>query len=927
MDNHRRQTVLIVDDVPANIKIVMGILEEHYELMAANNGATAVKIARSRKPDLILLDVVMPGMNGYEVCQELKEDAKTREIPIIFLTAKDSAGEESFGFSLGAIDYITKPFKPSVVLARVRSHLEFERNRMELLERDANLQSILDYASDGIVSVDLQGRIVASNESARKLLGYSQAQLEGMAIEAVIVDPEMQTFWREAIARSLNSGSDAGGVDARAMQRRISCVGQCADGRIIDLELAMTIGQWKGEAQLTIFFRDVTSEKALLHSLENTLQAAESANKAKSSFLANVSHEIRSPMNAIIGMTDLMINAAVSPEECDNYHQIILNASLSLLQLVNDLLDLSKIEAGQYTIECIPFDLCGQVESACETLAFKAHQKGLELIGHVPLGLTETWMGDPLRVHQVLTNLINNAIKFTDQGSVVVEVEPVPVVVTDPTRLSLHFSVRDTGIGIPADKFGMIFEKFTQADESTTRKYGGTGLGLSLCRHLILLMGGEIWVESVVGHGSVFHFTLPFQAAPDLRTHRQACLEERRPSGAEPLTIAGVRVLLGIGHDVLGRVVGEILNGFGATVEWSRDLAGVQSRLETGTETEQAAPFDIIMLDEPLLWQDVAQPELLEARLRRYGRMLVMLPTTLSANKLERIPWLQHPVILKKPLRCYTLRKSILQVLGRLPMGKGPGEMPQGQRASGFVALQILLVEDLVPNQVLATAILQQAGHFVTIANNGQEALDLLMARKTRFDLVLMDLQMPVLNGFDTTMRIRQALPDQGIDCDLPIIAITANALQTEEQKCKNLRMDGFLRKPYRSYELLKAIEPFLKFRSDPVLSKEVVLQPVDVDLATLAEYRQEFLERGPGLMAELRRAWQNAHERQTVTTLLDLRAAAEMVGACRLATQALRLKGSAELGDWDEVRIKFDSLETLFQQTEQRVQEALSAT
>ncbi|MBF0271910.1 MAG: response regulator [Magnetococcales bacterium] len=920
MDSNRKQTVLIVDDVPANIKIVMGILEDYYELMAANNGATALKIARSRRTDLILLDVVMPGMNGYEVCQELKEDAKTREIPIIFLTAKDSAGEESFGFSLGAIDYITKPFKPSVVLARVRAHLEFEKNRMELLERDANLQAILDYASDGIVSVDLQGRIVASNESAKKLLGYSHAQLDGMPIESVIVDPEMQTFWQEAIARSFHTGNDA-----RTMQRRISCVGHCADGRIIDLELAMTIGQWKGEVQLTIFFRDVTSEKALLHSLKDTLQAAESANRAKSSFLANVSHEIRSPMNAIIGMTDLMIHSSVSREESDNYHQIILNASLSLLQLVNDLLDLSKIEAGQYTIEHIPFDLCGQVESACETLAFKAHQKGLELIGHVPLELPETLMGDPLRVHQVLTNLINNAIKFTDQGSVVVEVEQIPVTeASDPSGVSLHFSVIDTGIGIPADKFGMVFEKFTQADESTTRKYGGTGLGLSLCKHLVLLMGGEIWVESVVEQGSAFHFTLPFQTALEQRTHRQACLEQRgRSSGSEPLTISGVRVLLGIGHPILGRVVQEILKDFGATVTVIPDLAGVQSRLKE--LPGQPSPFDIIVLDEPLLWQDVAQPEWLEERLGHYGRILVLLPTTLSSNKLERIPWLKHPLTLKKPLRCYALRKSILQVLGHLPMEQTTGEIPQGQRSSGFIALQILLVEDLVPNQVLATVILQQAGHLVTIANHGQEALDLLMARQTAFDLVLMDLQMPILNGFDTTERIRHATSDQIINPDIPIIAITANALQTEEQKCKNLNMNGFIRKPYRAHELLKAIEPFLKFRSGPLVHKEIVLQPVEVDSSTLAEYRAEFLKRGPGLMSELRRAVQNGHERQTVKSLLDLRTAAEMVGSSRLATQALRLKGSAELGDWDEVYAKLEILEIFFQQTEQLVRAALS--
>jgi signal transduction histidine kinase len=383
--------VLIVDDQPSNVDLLKELLIEHHRLVALS-GPQALRAALSREPpDLILLDIMMPEMNGYEVCRQLRENPRTRDIPVIFVTAKKQVADESEGFRLGGVDYITKPFQGEIVKRRVLTHLELKRSR-DALEREIRART-----------ADLN----AAREEAER---------------------------------------------ARA--------------------------------------------------------AAESGNRAKSTFLAHMSHEIRTPLNAILGVNELLIEADATPEQ-RRYLEMARKASESLLALVNDVLDFSKIEAGQFDLECSCLDLPALIAGAAEILAIPARERGIRLSRTVDVALPRHVSGDPNRLRQILLNLLGNAVKFTREGE-------VALTVTSAGGGRIAFEIADTGIGIPEEKLATIFQPFRQADLSTTRQYGGTGLGLSICALLVEHMGGTIGVESVVGQGSRFHFTLSLPVAdPD----------------------------------------------------------------------------------------------------------------------------------------------------------------------------------------------------------------------------------------------------------------------------------------------------------------------------------------------------------------------------------------------------------------------------
>ncbi|MBF0159987.1 MAG: response regulator [Magnetococcales bacterium] len=870
MNHNLRQTILIVDDVPGNIKFMMAMLVNQYEVMAANSGQNALKIVAARRPDLILLDVMMPDMDGYQVCQQLQANAATCHIPVIFVTAMDHEDDESRGFACGAVDYITKPVKPSVLHARVSTHLEIKRKREEIAERDAYMQSILDHAMDGMIAINSQGHIVEFNAAAGQLLGYERADFIGQPVDRFIVSSE----W-PAVLESLSTIS--------SLHRRLFCVGHCADGHVVEIEMGLTTARWQQRLQLIAFLRDVTGERQLLRSLEETLKVAESASKTKSAFLANMSHEIRSPMNAIIGMTDLILTGSLSHEEEHNNLQIVLNAALSLLDLINDILDISKIEAGHFTLEHIPFDLWGRVEDVCETMAIKAHQKALDIFCAIDWDLPETLVGDPLRFKQILINLINNAMKFTSAGFVSVRVERADGVVKDDNSVMLHVSVVDSGIGIPADKLDMIFENFSQADDSTSRRYGGTGLGLGICKYLVHRMGGDLWVESVVDQGSTFHFTVRFD-----------CEQGRSVAADDPL--AGVRLLIGSGLVMGQQILDEMVTRFGAHAETVMDQNQLLARL---AEAETAGqPFDLLLLDETMLREEWPFVQPMATRLGYRHPVIVLLPTNMSLNALKHHSWLDGALSLKKPVRRFRLLKRIQQALGRLPIsGEAQQHNPVIRRRTDILSMNILLVEDLPANQKLAVTILQQAGHGVTIANHGGEALALM--EQQPFDLVLMDLQMPTMNGFEATERIRHHEATEVFNPAIAIVAVTANALVTEKQKCETVGMNGYLSKPYRPHELIQVIEPFTKPR--PNRNKGIILEPVDVDNETLDRLKAVFVAESGRMLTSLQEALSRQNSTQALQLVDQLRLISSEIGAGRIATQSIRFKGSVEMADWQE--------------------------
>ncbi len=779
-----------------------------------------------------------------------------------------------------------------------------ERSKAVIAESEHYLEAILDNALDGILVIDDAGHVLKFNAAVVDMFGYSRDDWQWINLNHIITTPEIIPSFSAVLD---SHDEEIREYHDRNQQKRLRCNGRRADGKMIDIDIGMVASRWWDESRITVFLRDVTSEQLLLKSLKDTLGAAEEASKMKSAFLANMSHEIRSPLNAIIGMTDLVLTGSLPREEEVSNLQMVLNAGLSLLDLINDILDLSKIEAGHFALERIPFDLCGRVEDACTTMAIKAHQKSLDLFCDVDWSLPETLAGDPMRLKQILINLINNAIKFTSSGFVAVRVAEATIKPRESGECILHVSVTDTGLGIPANKIEMIFGDFTQVDDSTSRKYGGTGLGLSICQHLVKMMGGDIWVESTMEKGSTFHFTARFGISH--RHHERNARpekEERNTTSDTSLeSLVGIRILLGGGHNTNRLILSKMISGFGGTFEEFSDGQSLLSALE-GAKNRNL-PFDVIVVDEILLREELPDPEALYAGVGYLNPPIVMLPTNMSIASITKHGWLQHASSLKKPIRRFQFINRVNQALGRIASKQQTHAESVIQPRTDTLPMQILLVEDLVTNQRLATSILRQAGHSVVLANHGGEALAILKEKKIAFDLILMDLQMPTMDGFETTMHIRECSTAEIIDPKIPIVAVTACAMISEEEQCRKIGMDGYLRKPYRPNELIQKIEPYLKTKKQPI--QKALLEAVDADAETLSRSKAAFQEAAPKSIQTLHNALDNKRSTQAVQEIGKLTLLANSIGATRINTQALRIKGYVEVGDWEEATASLEKL------------------
>jgi two-component system sensor histidine kinase/response regulator len=660
----------------------------------------------------------------------------------------------------------------------VTSHVNAEQ---ALEHSEALYASLIENLPVHLIRKDMAGQFTFANKLFCEISGHALEEIIGKT-DYDLYPKELADKYRNDDLTALKTGQSLETIEENEAEH----------GRIYARVIKSPIFTSDGDPLgVQIVFWDITEQKRnelkvaeQTESLREARDQAEAANRAKSVFLANMSHEIRTPMNGIIGATELMLKSRLNPNQHE-YMNMINRSADTLLRLLNDILDFSKIEAGKLDLEHIPFSLRESLADTLKLLATRAAEKNLELAFHIPSEVPEGLVGDPGRLRQIVMNLVGNAVKFTHSGEVVVGVRLKD---KNAEEVNLHFDVTDTGVGIPREKLEHIFSEFGQADASTTREFGGTGLGLTISQRLVEMMGGKIWVESEVGLGSSFQFTAVFGLQKD---YENMTLKS-------PDSLRCTKVLVVDDNQTNRRIYEEMLRS------WDLDpitLSGGKEALERLTSVEP--DFKLIILDAMMPGIDGFETAERIRQMPKYDRIpLLMLSSAGSPEQVRKARFCGIDRCLTKPVKQSDLFNTIVRLLGVETFDLASHVEDEDEVCCA--PLRILLAEDGLVNQRVACDLLRQHGHEVIIAPNGLVAVD--ASGQSRFDLVLMDIHMPEMDGYEAAKAIRARERKSETDSPIRIVALTANAMKGDREKCLSAGMDDYLSKPIRARELYKTI-------------------------------------------------------------------------------------------------------------------------
>jgi PAS domain S-box-containing protein len=778
--------------------------------------------------------------------------------------------------------------KPDGVVVSFEDVTEGRKLRLE--SRRFNM--MVEQAAQGIAATDVNGNITFANVTMAALHGYQPTELIGKHLKTLYAPGQVssQEAFLELVRRN---GYHTGEV----MHIR-------KDATTFRAELKVSLLQ-EGSGQpigMVVFVLDVTQRKLAEVELKAAKELAEAASRSKSEFLANMSHEIRTPMNGVIGMTELVLDTTLTHEQRE-YLEALKGSADSLLTILNDILDISKIEAGRLELEPIEFSLRSSISEILKTLAVRAHAKDLELIYHVEPDVPDALVGDAGRLRQIVVNLVGNSIKFTERGEVALHVK---LEAQRDGDVRLLFDVSDTGIGIPADKQTRIFNAFFQADSSTTRKYGGTGLGLAISARLVTMMDGRIWVESpsplrspAGGPGTVFHFSVRFQlgSTQDVTT---------------PVTLPNLEnlpVLVADDNATNRRLLADMLKGWRMNLRFAD---GGRTALDMMKEAKNArAPFGLVVLDASMPGMDgFAIAEKIKEDPSLAAATIMMLTSVGIRGDAARCNKLGVAAYLVKPVTQSDLLDAILRVLGT-PQGAQDHarlvtrhSLREEKRGAG---LRVLLAEDNPVNQMLAVRLLEKRGYSVQVADNGKKALDILeKATPGDFAVVLMDVQMPHMDGYEATAELRKREAKAGRHT--PIIALTAHAMKGDREHCLAAGMDDYVSKPIHAKDLFAVIDRLtanaptpaqVPERAEPppeepqngALDKAEVLSRVDGDIGLLRELSVIFVAEYPKLLTQVREAMTGGNGDALGKSAHTVKGMLANLGAKSAAEAALRLE------------------------------------